>query len=66
MKLNDKTQKSTTINGKRYNYARLVKSLLKTTNKAGNYYIDESTEAIKRCLCVVFVGICGKTLTIEA
>ena len=36
--LSDKTQKSITIDGLRYDYKRIIKDLCKTPNKAGNYW----------------------------
>ena len=65
MKLSDKTQKNITIDGKRYNYERIIKDLCKTPNKAGNYYLNASIEIVRRCDCVVIQSINGDFATIE-
>ena len=65
MKLSGEAQKTITIDGKRYDYKRIVKDLCKTPNKAGNYYLDASTEITMRCNCVVIQSIDGGFATIE-
>ena len=66
IKLSSKTHKSLTIDGKRYNYARIIKDLCTEENKAGNYWLGNSIEIIKRCQCVVIQDISGSFVIIEA
>ena len=65
MKLRDRTQKTITINGTRYNYKRIIRELCRTQNTAGNYWLDNSAEIIKRCRCVVIQSISGQFAIIE-
>ena len=65
MKLSDKTQKTITIDGKRYDYNRIIKDLCKTPNEAGNYYLNASTEIARRCNCAAIQSIDGSFAIIE-
>ena len=64
--LSDKTQKSITIDGLRYDYKRIIKDLCKTPNKAGNYWLTNAIEINKRCLCVIIQCVDGSYAVIEA
>ena len=66
MKLSNKTQASIKIDGKRYDYKRIVKDLCKVQNKAGNYYHDSDTEIVVHPTAVIIRSISGEFAEIPA
>ena len=65
MKLRDRTQKTIKINGTRYDYGRILRDLCHTHNRAGNYWLSDSVEVIRRCNCVLLQSIDGHFAVIE-